>query len=136
MSKRYILLPGGMIAPCNDLLEWAEWMETAERVLARTEFEGSITVSTVFLGLDCSFDSGPPLLFETMVFGGPYDGFQSRHHTFDNACVFHNDFVRACIDKDGMRIVATGPKLPEQVDEQALKRFISPQPRHQRKDVL
>ena len=35
---------------------------------------GNIFVSTVFLGLDHSFGSGPPVLFETMIFGPARDG--------------------------------------------------------------
>lgn len=33
----------------------------------------SYHVSTVWLGLDHNLDDGPPLIFETMVFGGPSD---------------------------------------------------------------
>jgi hypothetical protein len=37
--------------------------------------DGNIGISTVFLGLDHRhFGDGPPLLFETMVFGGSRDG--------------------------------------------------------------
>jgi hypothetical protein len=42
------------------------WMETADRIVCQTEIPGGI-VSTVFLGLDHQFGSGPPLLFETLV---------------------------------------------------------------------
>ena len=39
-------------------------------------------VSTVFLGLEMAFRDGPPVLFETMIFGGPFDEqFQWRYHT-------------------------------------------------------
>lgn len=39
---------------------------------------GEVFVSTVFLGVDHSHGSGPPVLWETMVFGGPMDQEQDR----------------------------------------------------------
>lgn len=62
-----------MIVLCNDLWEWAEWFETADRRVALDEIDG-IRISTVFLGLDHNFSllglrgKADPLLFETMVF--------------------------------------------------------------------
>lgn len=43
--------------------------------VALTEFgDDDIRVSTVWLGLNHNWDpDGPPLIFETMVFGGPLD---------------------------------------------------------------
>ena len=57
---------------------------------------GSITidVSTVFLALDHSFGrAGPPLLFETMVFGGKLDGEQERCATWDEAEKMHAKYL-------------------------------------------
>ena len=51
---------------------WAEIIRTSHRQVAKTDL-GDIRVSTVFLGLDHSFDDGPSLLFETMIFGDPFD---------------------------------------------------------------
>lgn len=42
--------------------------------LART-----VRVSTVFLALNHQFVNGPPILWETMVFGGPTDGDMDRY---------------------------------------------------------
>lgn len=50
-------------------------------------------VSTVFLSLDHSFIEGPPVLFETMIFDGPHDGFTRRYHTYDEALAGHNKVV-------------------------------------------
>ena len=53
-----------------DLMVWATWLETADRIVFQTEFPGGL-VSTIFLALDHQWDKdGPPLLFETMVFRG------------------------------------------------------------------
>lgn len=71
MSDKYILV-GQTPVPCDDVLEWARWFETTDRVVFQDEI-GQHLVSTVFLGLDHNFmrritGVGEPLLFETMVF--------------------------------------------------------------------
>jgi hypothetical protein len=55
---------------------------------------GDVEVSTVFLGIDRSFGSGPPLLFETMVFGGELDDEQERYSTEAEALAGHAAMVR------------------------------------------
>lgn len=61
-----------------DVIEWSKWR--AEH--PADDQVGDIRVSTVFLGLDHSFRSvlgGPPVLWETMVFGGPLDHEMDRY---------------------------------------------------------
>lgn len=66
-NERYIL-QNKIPVPEPDLIAWARWLETKERIVQREDV-GHFWVSTVFLGLDHNFDeNGPPLLFETMVF--------------------------------------------------------------------
>jgi len=61
-------------------------------------------VSTVFLGLDHAFGDGPPVLFETMVFGGPLDGEQDRYCTWDEAVAGHAAMLaRGEPPRDGRR---------------------------------
>lgn len=74
------------------LMEWAEWFEAADRVVAKTDIEGA-RISTVFLGLDHSFGHGDPLLFETMIFGGEHDQHQQRCSTYEEAEKMHSDAV-------------------------------------------
>lgn len=50
-------------------------------------------VSTVFLGLDHQYGDGPPLLFETMVFGGPLDHEMNRYSTWNEAEKGHQEMV-------------------------------------------
>lgn len=52
-------------------------------------------VSTVWLGIDHSFgDGGPPIIFETMVFGYEgWDDFQLRYATEDEAKTTHDEVV-------------------------------------------
>lgn len=59
------------VKPVADVMVWAKWFETADRVVGRTSI-GPVEVSTVFLGMTHGTDAeGRPLLFETMVF---FDG--------------------------------------------------------------
>lgn len=71
------------------MLEWAHWFEGSDRHVAFTRIEKAITVSTVFLGLNHQYGEGPPILFETMVFGGVYDGDQMRYSTYLEAELGH-----------------------------------------------
>lgn len=94
MSDKYILNEHGEPVPCEDLLEWARWLETnrAQRVVKKDEIDGS-RVSTVFLGLDHSFGDGPPVIFETLVFDGPMDGEMDRYSTRIEALIGHAAMV-------------------------------------------
>lgn len=86
---KYILDEHGEPVVCNDLLQWAAWFEGSFRSIARDEIEG-VKVSTVFLGLDHNFCfKGPPILWETMIFGGPLDGQQRRYATRAQALTGH-----------------------------------------------
>ena len=88
MSDRYILNEAGEPVPEPDLVKWALWLGSAGRRVAITEI-GKITVSTVFLGCDHSFGRGQPILFETVVFGGPLNEEQERYHTRAEAIAGH-----------------------------------------------
>ena len=92
MSNNYIL-DGKTPVLCDDLLTWAKWFETANRHVAKTEI-GDVRISTVFLGLDHSWVGGPPLLFETLVFGGELDQEQERYSTWDEAEEGHKRMVK------------------------------------------
>jgi len=77
-----------------DLITWGRQFEEADRTVKKTEIDEDVTVSTVFLGLDRQFGNGPPLIFETMVFGGEFDEQQRRYSTWDEAIEGHNQVVR------------------------------------------
>ena len=91
MTDQYIL-DGKRAVKCTDLRVFGQWFETADRRVA-LETIGEAQVSTVFLGFDHSYGEGPPLLFETMVFGGPLDGEQDRCSTWDEAEAMHTVMV-------------------------------------------
>lgn len=91
MTDKYIL-NGKTPVPCHDLLAWASWFETADRTVAQ-ETIGESKVSTVFLGLDHAFGGAAPVLFETMVFGGPLSDETDRYSTWDEAESGHKKMV-------------------------------------------
>jgi hypothetical protein len=78
MSEKYILNSKGAPVRAKSLMQWAKWFESADRSVAR-ESLGDSEISTVFLALDHNFfGKGPPILWETMVFGGVLDQDQDR----------------------------------------------------------
>lgn len=104
-QDKYIL-KGKKAVPCNDLLEWGNWLvdnighlKTFKwkgfcRIVKQTKLNQDILVSTVFLGLDHNFTGqGPPLLFETMVFGGALVQHCERYSTWEEAEKGHEDIV-------------------------------------------
>jgi hypothetical protein len=88
------ILDGHTPVPTDDLWTWARAFENhAARVVANTKV-GDVTVSTVFLGLNHQFGRGVPLLFETMIFGGPQDNYCMRWPTWAEAEAGHAATVR------------------------------------------
>jgi hypothetical protein len=84
------ILNGKTPVPESNPRKWAEWFETANRHVAETLLPDGTRISTVFLGMDHNFIlSGPPVLFETMIFGGEHDGYQERYRTWDEAEAGH-----------------------------------------------
>jgi hypothetical protein len=91
------ILKGRTPELCEDVVEWARWYDKADRRVA--DWQGTVNgqdvrVSTVFLGIDHDFSKdGPPILFETMVFGGERDQEQERYATWEEAEDGHAKFV-------------------------------------------
>lgn len=96
---QYILDEHGEPHPCEDLLAWGRWMQTADRSVAADEPLPNVRVSTIFLGLDHAFRRGaPPVLWETMIFGGPHDGYQDRYTSRAEAEAGHRRAVELVIE--------------------------------------
>lgn len=102
MGRHYILV-GHDVVPCIDLQTWAEQFEYENRRVAET-FVNDVRVSTVFLGLDHGF-GGRPLLFETMIFGGPHDEFCERCSTWDEAVQQHDRVLAMVTDRNNVRTI-------------------------------
>ena len=88
MTEKYIL-DGHKVVPCDDLITWGKWLENIDARRVASNEKGDVKVSTVFLGLNHRFGDGPPLLFETMIFGGPYDQNEDRYSTWEEAEAGH-----------------------------------------------
>ena len=88
MRQCYWTLEGKTPKPAGNLVEWARWFDdpSSNRTVGNWQGKRGSSVSTVFLGLDHNFGGdGPPLLFETMVFGGLFDDEQKRYATYEEA---------------------------------------------------
>lgn len=109
----YIMNADGSIRSTDDPMEWALNFETTDRHVGRDDVEvngENIKISTVFLGLDHNFSGGPPVLFETMVFGGEFDEACQRYVTIEEARKGHARWVRK-VTSGGCSAVV--PKLPK-----------------------
>ena len=87
MVGHYYILRGHDVLPVN-VKEWALWYEKNNPHVADETIEG-VRVSTVFLGLNHQWGDGPPLIFETMVFGGPLNQEMERCSTWKEAEAMH-----------------------------------------------
>lgn len=97
-----------------DLQTWAELLhQQGYDRLASTRFKlgtHEIHVSTVWLGLDHSFNGGPPLIFETMIFGGEHDQYQERYSTEEEALAGHKEACR--LVRQALKVLVEDKKPP------------------------
>jgi hypothetical protein len=76
--------------PCVNDDKWFAWyQDISNRRVGLTRIADGISVSTIFTGLDLIPSDGPPLLFETEVFGGEYGGCRWNFATWDDAKIGH-----------------------------------------------
>ena len=96
MADYYILVGRTPIAV--DLWTWGQALgkrsfEHDPWRVAHTTFD-KVRVSTVFLGLDHNMrEGGDPILFESMIFGGPLDQEQQRYSSYAEAERGHQELV-------------------------------------------
>lgn len=68
-----------------ELMAWARLHEDNAYKIVKQDRIGEepddVLVSTVWLGSDHRFGGGPPLIFETMIFGGEHGDYQERFST-------------------------------------------------------
>ena len=75
-----------------------EWSTAYEDVEGRTIGDDTLEgqhVSTIWRGLDRQAGEGPPLIFETMIFGGPHNDHCERYSTEQDALAGHQRIVTA-----------------------------------------
>lgn len=94
--RLYALNEAGEPVECDDWLAWAMWFENANELrqvdddYVTIEDGTVVRVSTVFMGID-SFARNPPLLWETLVFGGDLDGHGGRYSSKAAALAGHRE---------------------------------------------
>lgn len=117
LDRGYYNLVGRNVVPAENLIEWAKRFEAQQRHIAISDTKikgkkGNVRVSTVFLGIDHSFDwyfedkdrVSKPVVFETMVFGGKLDQEQDRYSTYDEAERGHKEML-AKVRRSEMKII-------------------------------
>ena len=91
MMEKYVLV-GHTPIRCDNILEFCLFFSNGyNRRVEFTQINEDIVVNTVFLGLDHQWGNGPPLLFETMVFGGELDQNTDRYSTWEEAIEGHKN---------------------------------------------
>ena len=93
---KHWVLRNGQPVSTDDAVKWATWYGTSgeERRVARTVVSDGVEVSTVFLAIDHAFGGMVPILWETLVFGGPLDGEMERYSSREGAEAGHEAMVK------------------------------------------
>lgn len=69
-----------------------------DRAVGRANI-GKTLISTVFLAIDHNWHAGgTPILFETMIFGGQFNGYQERYSTWEEAEAGHQIAITKVLD--------------------------------------
>jgi len=93
IQEDHYILDGHKAIPV-DFMTWARWFENIKDRHVADEKVGDVRVSTVFLGLDHALGANePPMIFETMVFGGELDMEMERYSTWEQAEIGHRNMV-------------------------------------------
>jgi hypothetical protein len=96
----YIIDDKHNATPTTDEREWVRFMTRGNRTVGNTTVNKT-RISTVFLGINHGWNlSKAPILFETMIFGGIFDGESQRYTTWESAEKGHEKWV-AKIKKEG-----------------------------------
>lgn len=136
-STYYILAADGETPIPVSGEEWARWFDNPEmfnhpdnpRRVAWAEWGEDVYVSTVFIGVNMNFGGGAPLLFETLVRGGPFEHQAMKFSTREEAEAFHRQMVMALLRHYGSNpdnvfpapSLTTSPLL-EQIDDRRRSR--------------
>jgi len=72
-----------------EIMEWGRARQDLANIIVARDERDEIMVSTVWIGIDHGWGQGPPIIFETMIFGGKHDQYQERYATRDEALAGH-----------------------------------------------
>lgn len=100
MRDMYAVLKDKLVVPVSNVMDWATDFETTIKRVG-DDSVGDVRVSTVFLGVNHSYGYGPPLWFETMIFGGEYDQHQWRYETWFEAETGHKEILKTVRRSNG-----------------------------------
>lgn len=95
MSIYYVLRDGKPVeASLAELTLWLQCGAKGRQVGDDILSDGT-RISTVFLWIDHAFRKfGSPVLWETMIFGGPHDQYQERYTSREDAIKGHEKALR------------------------------------------
>lgn len=103
--KLYVLDADNCVVEVFDWMTWGKFMEDGNRIVGWTGITSETQVSTVFIGIDHRlYGKGPPVLFETMIVGGPLDEYQWRYSSYDDAMIGHKAAVRKAREAIGQLV--------------------------------
>lgn len=98
-------LTGTYFGPDGTAIDYDEWsrlyaLRAQDLALdswwrRHTDIDADVNVSTVWLGLNHQFGNGPPLFWESMIFGGNHDEHVWRYGSRAEALDHHEQIVRA-----------------------------------------
>jgi len=98
-NSLYILNAAGYPVPCPCVNDWRDWFEANDRTLADDTLPSGTSVRTVFLSVNHAFRPGPPVLWETVVEGGPY-AMTARYTTCTEAIDGHEAIVNTVMQAE------------------------------------
>lgn len=84
--------------PAGQPISFAEWVNYAEAARVVETVIGDTRVATIYTG--CSSEM-PPLIYETLVSGGPFDRTRRRYRTHSEALCGHDRIVAAARNEIG-----------------------------------
>ena len=85
LSTKFFILDGQEPVPCDNINEWAAWMEGSEKILALVK-KGEAVVLTQFIGVASGEHSE---LFQTVAFLGKTATFLMNSNTWAGAMEVH-----------------------------------------------
>lgn len=91
--NNYIEIDGKVLI-VDDFAEWMNVFYASDHHVMKTNLPDGVHISTIFLGVDHQYGEGPPILYETMVFGGQHDEYTDRYHTREEAISGHENILK------------------------------------------